>query len=482
VKSLFFALSLGLVLNPFIAQAQNGSTSDLRQMTEEQAFAYRQTSLQYEDAYGDRALQLRVNRAKKSIFGALTGHKGNSLIAYQYDEEGENPTNRNKQMAQSKDQALALVDDMEFAGLSPSQVQKKKNELKASIRNQYRQLEGRENPYKIKGFVKMFQQVIAEEMKNGIQPRQGRVHEWSESTKKEFGGHLAMHFPKLLVGLGVGMSSRLMVSGQESELRQYLLNQPESSVSFAEFFRKSYQLHQGDVYLSLLCMENVLSANWKAPHRNEIGFFKSLSPLQSAMNGGGDNFGSYYHFIGTLLYGYAYGATASNLIGIIEAMGSAVLNGFQPEPQESFANIMGGKIGSRWRKVLRQKRYENFQMDSRFLEETSYLRRGEDFRDRLLIGQDPDLMVRITNRSTVAFAFSVSHRSQDLQKCTLELYGYSSRKKGADIYQVYENVSLRPGHGFRPEEWVSGGQEFSHLRVFISDCQNNPETFAADYR
>ena len=143
--------------------------------------------------------------------------------------------------------------------------ERQKNALRAKIINANMDIQGNENPYNSKGFQKLFTQIIFEEQNNGIQPSVGQVHDWSPEIREAFPRHMTMRFSKLLTCLALGVSSKYLVTGQEQSLRAFLLLQENNTVTFEKIFRQSYRLNQGNIYLSLLTIENLLSANWKAP-------------------------------------------------------------------------------------------------------------------------------------------------------------------------------------------------------------------------
>src|SRR5690606_30094235 len=130
------------------------------------------------------------------------------------------------------------------------------------------ELEGHKAPFKIKNMVLMLKQVITEEFhQNGITPKRGTVHEWSPGIKKKLRRKFVLfsRMPKLLVALSRGATSHFMVTGTEEELKDYILSRPENSINLEEMFRASYRINQGDVYLSLLTVENVLNRFWLKP-------------------------------------------------------------------------------------------------------------------------------------------------------------------------------------------------------------------------
>lgn len=449
--------------------------SDFRVMTEEEAFQHRQIEFQQVDPLSDRAIQLRVGRAFSNIVRTLMKKpsKVNHGAQSQYDEAGDVAKAQSERALkrQAEEEALAAL---EGQGLSEHQ----KNALKAKILNANMDLQGKENPYIAKGFQKLFQQILSEEMANGIEPKLGQVHEWSDEVRKEFPTHITMRFSKLLTCLALGVSSRYLVTGQEQNLRDYLLSQEDLSVTFEKIFRQSYRLNNGDVYLTLLTIENLLSANWKAPEREYIGFIEKLQPMQSSMNGGGDKFGTWYHFIGTLLYGYAYGEWSAKTVGFIETIGSQILSSFEDETQETYANHMGGKVGRLLKKVVRQKMYVDFQGSEKNLLTSSYLNQNEDFRDRQHLPLDPQLKFRVHNRSAMFAEMSLKHESLELKNCLLEIFPIQGRK-GSPYVIAQSGVSLSSSKGLRME--IPVRKELRRFRGILSQCENTAAEHAFEY-
>ena len=84
-----------------------------------------------------------------------------------------------------------------------------------------------------------------------------------------------------------------------------------------------------------------------------------------------------------MLYGYAEGGFKSTLVGTVESWGSLLMGGFQDEKQENFINKRGGKVGNRLKNFIRKGEFRNFQLDSKYLQESFYLQLDEDFSKRL---------------------------------------------------------------------------------------------------
>lgn len=403
-------------------------------MSMEEAFNFRQKELLIEDHLSDQALLKRVERAKRNIGLRLLGKPIEIPEGQSYEERGI------------------------------------RDEIKDELR-----LEGRENPYNHEGFSNMFLQVIEEERKNGIEPSVGEFHRWSPETISKHRLNPMLAMSKILAALALGVSYRVMYTGQEEALKAYLLEQKDKSVHFDMFFRQAYVLNQGNVYLALLTMENLLAINWKAPHRDHIPHFKKLTPLLSQYNEGGDIYGSYYHFVGIMLYGYVKGGLAAKLVGMTEALGSKILSRFQSEIQENLANFNGGKIGMLLRKSIKNYPSVKFIPDSKHLNVENYLNHNEDFRDRLPLDSTDNLKLKIYHNRDAYQKLSEVHlinKGESLYDCKLEIFSkpYKKARTTKEIIRgnLVSNKALIisiPNDNRRPS-----------VRILISDCRDSEFT------
>lgn len=212
------------------------------------------------------------------------------------------------------------------------------------------QIEGREKPIHPTLLLKSFVQVIQKiERETGIKPHVGSPHRWSQEFEKRY---RSKYFPyarlsKLLVTLGRGDAAKYMRTGLEDALGRELLARPRRSVALHELFEMSYRLSGGDVYLTLITIENLLSQNWRDKRRDELAVFTRLAPIIHRFGRNGDQFGGWYHLFGIMLFGYVKGSLVSTWVGNVESWGSHILSKGEPEKQEDYINAMGGKIGSR---------------------------------------------------------------------------------------------------------------------------------------
>lgn len=413
-----FILTLFICALTFSAHAK-------RTMTLDEAFYYKQKVFSLQDPESDEALLTRTSAAGKNILLTLAGQENiEPETAQVYVDRGE-----------------------KFTRTGP-------------------RIDGKKNPYNIKGFENMLLQIIVEERANGIEPSVGEFHTWAPGTRKNNLSNAYVKFEKLLIALALGVTYNIMPTLQEGALKEYLLKQNDKSVPFHDFLRRSYQLNNGNVYLTLLTMENILASNWKAPYRDTIPYFKKLIPMSSNYNEGGDIYGSYYHFIGIMLYGYVRGEIAARFVGLTEAMGSQVLSAFEEETQENLANQQGAVVGSKFRQLVEKNKADNFEVTKPLLM-SDYLDHSEDFRDRLPQKLTDKLKVSVIKNSSIHEMVKVqlTNSGVDLKDCKIEIF----IKNGKTFYETFRsNISSK-----NPLT-VSAGAPGSELsaRFFVSECSD----------
>jgi hypothetical protein len=193
---------------------------------------------------------------------------------------------------------------------------------------------------------------------------------------------LFSHMSKLLVAISRGATSSYMVTGTEENLKDYILSRPEESINLEEMFRASYRINQGDVYLALLTIENVLSRFWLSSGRSKRAIMTRLKDITN-FNYRTDKFGSWYHLFGIMLYGLAEGGFKSRIVGNLETAGSQIMSRFKDEKQETYINARGGPVGARIRRFIKKRQYETFKLDNQYLKEDFYMDLDEDFERRL---------------------------------------------------------------------------------------------------
>lgn len=146
--------------------------------------------------------------------------------------------------------------------------------------------------------LKSFEQIIKERVRSGHKIQMGKPHRWSADSFSV--ANVAVS--KLLMALGTASSSRFMYVGQEETLIAWIKDQPDNSVTLTDLFRRSLALNDGNVYLTVLTIENVLSDATFEEDREYTAVNKKLADLYAASP---NKFGDWYHFFGTMLAGYA---------------------------------------------------------------------------------------------------------------------------------------------------------------------------------
>jgi hypothetical protein len=205
------------------------------------------------------------------------------------------------------------------------------------------------NPLKQRNFDQMFKNVIC---KTGVKPLIGEEDKWSKEFKQ---AHLTPPFSKLLVALANGDTNRIMPTMKENELMNWILDQKDRSVTIHEIFEKSYLLNQGNIYKSLMTIENVLSENffWGGNLRERLTLTTKLSKIINHEGGQFDLYGPWYHLFGMMLYGYAEGSgLKATIVGKIET-GTSIFYKERNDKQENYM-IAGGRIGARLKRSIKK--------------------------------------------------------------------------------------------------------------------------------
>ncbi len=247
-------------------------------------------------------------------------------------------------------------------------------------------LEGHHNPIRVKNFKRMFEQVIYEEYsRNGIQPSLGNVHDWSPEFMSKYGWKFFPYtaYSKILLALSRGTTGMYLRTGTESELQDEIISRPRASVTIPELFRASYRINRGDVYLTLLTIENVLARYWRTENRESLAMTQRLTPIINAFGKKADKFGSWYHLFGMMLYGYSKGMLAAKMVAHTESIGSHILDGFADEKQEDYINAKGATLGADLLKIVKKASYLSRKDDPSVLDSRFYLDLDEDFSNRL---------------------------------------------------------------------------------------------------
>ena len=242
---------------------------------------------------------------------------------------------------------------------------------------------GHENPFAVKEFAEALFQVIHEE--SSVVPTSSKPINWTPDflkTQNSFSRMLQKGIAsKLLIALANGSSARHFRTGKEDGLETWVMAQPERSVFPVELFRQSYRLNSGDVYLSLLTIENILSQYFIVPNRENLVQTNHLGTIINHLNGPADLYGPWYHLWGTILYGYTTGPARGRLAADVETF-----NGFFSKDlsdQEDISNRAGSEIGVALQKWMKENGTQNWVSHPEYLEKTRYLHLTEDYSDQI---------------------------------------------------------------------------------------------------
>lgn len=331
-------------------------------------------------------------------------------------------------------------------------------------------IQGRDKPIQLNAFSEMIDQVLREESSRGMQISEGVFHRWAPETLYSVHSPV-LAFSKLFVCLTMGFTNRFMTTGHERELWNWMIQQSYRSITFPEMFRTSLRLNKGDVYLTLLTVENLLSMDWRAKDRETLPATKRLRPITSGYNYEGDRFGSWYHFFGMILYGYTTSSGhRSNLVGRLEAVGSNALSPGKDQTQKQWFNKLGGFVGDDLRASVHERTYLQGANDPEALKEDFYLNRSEDFRDRLPVVQSTEFKIQVQrsfdNESSSVRITNVGN--QDFESCTVDIM----TDQGGGYYSPFkftrQDVTVRAQ---QTVELSLAQVPPRGIRLFVNSCQ-----------
>ena len=232
---------------------------------------------------------------------------------------------------------------------------------------------GREKPIKVDALVNRI--IAGIQAHSGIIPSPGREHEWSPQAAKynrtgfwrRLGRFLTgkqhglpaplLGRSKLFLCLACGFTSSYLVTGKEQQLEDALMRYGDHSVKIDDLFNESYMLNGGDLYLTLLTAENLLSEGLYTADRAQRPLQKKLMYIRNDSPQKGDNFGAWYHFFGAALYGYMRPAWMAKGVVGTESLGSLVLEG--RDRQENFINVTGAECGHKLRRMMEEEGWKN---------------------------------------------------------------------------------------------------------------------------
>jgi hypothetical protein len=352
---------------------------------------YQQSEFRPIDTIGDFSLFRKAASTPKKIYWTLTNNlkkrnqfaekisKGKNCAEELFEityNDNPNSSNTINRKVREKDLQQILESDLS---------EDKKVAIVAKLQSFNIYLEGHSNPIKTNQFVDMIQMIIAKGYEKGINPSFGQPHDWSDEFKNSnlAKKSIMASFSKVLLALSRGETSQYLLSGHEIELEEWILEKEIESLYPHDLLEKSYELSKGDMYLTILTIENVLNKYWRANNRATLPITIRLKPIINSFGSNGDVFGAWYHLFGMMLYGYVEGSVSGKTVGTIETLGSHILSKFEDEKQEDFVNSKGGVIGGRIAHLIKSKNQIKIEIDENKLNPEYYLNLNENFIERL---------------------------------------------------------------------------------------------------
>lgn len=487
-----WALSLFVIFNCSSLRSEiiaPRTLKDAEKYTPLQLQSYHQTEYKLIDPAGDYALLVRSQLVPKRIFKSLTGRDNEKEddLSTSNLEDYENNLTVSKAEVSPKSKSLGPQEKMEdychrhpdeasiFKQIDSSfgmETSKNMQKLLTLIQNIERPIQGRDNPLIRDGFSKMFAQVITEERENGIQPSYGTPHEWSQEFLDKYRSTSTMlASSKLLMALAVGDTNRYMQTDKEGDLFTWIIAQAEGSLGIADVFRESYRLNKGDIYKTLMTIENVMAHQWHNPNRENLALTNRLKPITSGHEYAQDKFGTWYHLFGIMLYGYVEGGVKAHVIGRVEALGSKMLSPGVDKTQKAWMNKQGGLIGGDLADMVKNKTYLKYKSDPSNLSETAYLNTAEDFHDRIAVPLDPNLKSSLEKVEDRTYVYIKNTNERELKNCKVEMIpdmgtGFDSRNK-----DIRQNVTI----GSSSSTLTFFTPNVQRIRGFVK-CEGQDET------
>lgn len=180
--------------------------------------------------------------------------------------------------------------------------------------------------------VSNLKKIIRNEQARGLHASFGRIHTWSAGRTSGLS--------KIIMALATASSSRFLYVGYEEELIEWIKTRPDNSVSIEALFHKSYILNGGNVYLTLLTIENVLSDATFEEDRENTAVNRKLADLYA---GSPNKFGDWYHMFGTMLAGYV--GEPARLIAKLYGIYRRISRGEAAEKATMAADKVGADMG-----------------------------------------------------------------------------------------------------------------------------------------
>ena len=190
--------------------------------------------------------------------------------------------------------------------------------------------------------VSNLKKIIRNEQARGLHASFGRIHTWSAGRTSGLS--------KIIMALATASSSRFLYVGHEEELIEWIKKRPDNSVSIEALFHKSYILNGGNVYLTLLTIENVLSDATFEENRENTAVNRKLADLYA---GSPNKFGDWYHMFGTMLAGYV--GEPARLIAKLYGIYRRISRGKAAEKATMAADKVGADMGVKLRGLVSEK-------------------------------------------------------------------------------------------------------------------------------
>lgn len=441
----------------FLSLQAHADRFDFGQISDELLHTYDQKKLKYDDVLGDAIFCEKLLKAPEFL----------------------------KQM-KSKNFDYDRYARPEYVKSAEAQIQlQKKTQISEKDQKQEEIILGRESPFNIKGFEKMFTEVLRQESAAGLKITAGTEHKWSKALKKSDRGHCTIPFmiSKLLAALIVGQSAMHMATGTEQEYLKWILRQPTRSITPESAFRSSLRINKGNVYLALLTIENIYSAAWTVRGRESLPWILKVKTMVNANNQvTNDNFGPWYHFWGMVLYSYLRNPAWSLFVARAENA-STLFIVKSNRKQKLHTNVAGAKVGARLAKTVRRESFKHARANPGALVFENYIQQNEDFRDRIKVKTTPQIALSLS-RSMRRSQRSVSRNrssyltintSMSLKNCQVDVIpNYGSELDARKIVN-FKNVTFEP---YKPLKFtLSRSRNTRGVRVFIFGCSNTKQQY-----
>jgi hypothetical protein len=239
--------------------------------------------------------------------------------------------------------------------------------------------EGHRDPFRADALRPMVAEVLDQLSRHGTDIHPGTPIRWSKRYRKK---HPVPMTSRLLVTLAFGRTSYFLRTGHEEALWDWILAQPDDSISVPALLTTSLRVCDGDVRQALLTIENLLSRHFLHDDRDRLRHVAKLRPITNTWGHRGDRFGSWYHLFGMVLYTFEHGGAKGRYVAWWESFGSRYSQPQLEERQETFVNRAGARIGKHLLELVGEgvpagQGVAGHRADARWLEEASYLDLGE---------------------------------------------------------------------------------------------------------